>query len=94
MLKHFCTISLLFISLQAHAFNAAFFYGSPFPQELRIYDAVIIEADHADFTRVPDNLQKKLYAYTSLGEVGPDKPVPAAAKIARNPASSSVVLHS
>lgn len=96
MLKHFCTISLLFISLQAHAFNAAFFYGSPFPQELRIYDAVIIEADHADFTRVPDNLQKKLYAYTSLGEVGPDKPyarnVPAAAKIARNPAWSSDVM--
>ena len=93
---------LLFCSLQAyahdkaHAFNAAFFYGSPFPQELRIYDAVIVEADHADFTGVPDALQSRLYAYTSLGEVGPDKPyagsVPVAAKIARNPAWTSEVM--
>jgi hypothetical protein len=96
MTKSLCAILLLFASLPAHAFNAAFFYGSPFPQELRIYDAVIVEADHADFARVPDNLQNKLYAYTSLGEVGPDKPyarsVPAAAKIARNPAWTSDVM--
>lgn len=96
MTKRLCTIIFLFTSLQAHAFNAAFFYGSPFPQELRIYDAVIVEADHADFAHVPDNLQNKLYAYTSLGEVGPDKPyasnVPAAAKIARNPAWTSDVM--
>ena len=78
MIRHFiskqifillCTIILLG-SLQAHAYNAAFFYGSPFPQELRIYDAVIVEADHSDFSQVPDSLQNKLYAYTSLGEVG------------------------
>ena len=101
MLKLF-PIILLFCSLQAYAskealaFNAAFFYGSPFPQELRIYDAVIVEADHADFASVPNSLQAKLYAYTSLGEVGPDKPyagnVPATAKIAHNPAWTSEVM--
>jgi hypothetical protein len=101
MSKLFFT-GLLFFCIQLHtsnearAFNAAFFYGTPFPQELRIYDAVIIEADHSDFPFVPDNLQNKLYAYTSLGEVGPDKPyatqVPAAAKVARNPAWTSEVM--
>lgn len=101
MSKLFFTV-LLFFGIQIHAsnearaFNAAFFYGTPFPQELRIYDAVVVEADQADFPVVPDNLQAKLYAYTSLGEVGPDKPytaqVPAAAKIARNPAWASEVM--
>ncbi|WP_124951508.1 bifunctional glycoside hydrolase 114/ polysaccharide deacetylase family protein [Sulfuriferula thiophila] len=96
MIKHICTILLLISSLPAYAFNAAFFYGTPFPQELRIYDAVIVEADHTDFAKVPDTLQSKLYAYTSLGEVGPDKPyagqVPVAAKLARNPAWTSDVM--
>jgi len=98
MMKHLCVAFLLyaFSGSQVHAFNAAFFYGSPFPQELRIYDAVIVEADHADFATVRGDLQKKLYAYTSLGEVGPDKPyagiVPVAAKVARNPAWSSDVM--
>lgn len=96
MIKSLCAILLLFTSVQAHAFNAAFFYGSPFPQELRIYDAVIVEADHTDFALVPVSLQNKLYAYTSLGEVGPAKPyassVPATAKLARNPAWSSDVM--
>ncbi|MEQ1667287.1 MAG: endo alpha-1,4 polygalactosaminidase, partial [Sulfuriferula sp.] len=80
----------------AHAFNAAFFYGTPFIPELRIYDAIIVEPDQPDFASVPANLQNKLYAYTSLGEVGADKPyakdVPAAAKLTRNPAWSSDVM--
>ncbi|WP_413438931.1 bifunctional glycoside hydrolase 114/ polysaccharide deacetylase family protein [Sulfuriferula sp. GW1] len=96
MTKLLLPLWLLFFSLSAQAFNAAFFYGTPFPQELRIYDAVIVEADQADFAQVPGNLQNKLYAYTSLGEVGPDKPyagsVPAAAKMARNPAWASDVM--
>jgi polysaccharide biosynthesis protein PelA len=96
MIKLLCAILLLFSSLQAHAYNAAFFYGTPFPQELHIYDAVVVEPDHADFATVPANLQAKLYAYTSLGEAGPDKPyagsVPSAAKMARNPAWTSDVM--
>lgn len=96
MIKQLGILLFLCSSAQAHAFNAAFFYGSPFPQELRIYDAVIVEADHTDFGQVPDSLQNKLYAYTSLGEVGPDKPyasnIPEAAKVARNPAWVSDVM--
>lgn len=93
------TILLLLLAIcvsPAHAFNAAFFYGTPFIPELRIYDAVIVEPDQPDFASVPVNLQNKLYAYTSLGEVGADKPyakdVPAAAKLTRNPAWSSDVM--
>lgn len=98
MIKKFSALFFFSLaSLPVHAFNAAFFYGSPFPQELRIYDAVVVEADHADFPRVPENLQHKLYAYTSLGEVGPDKPyaglIPKPAKVARNPAWSSDVMN-
>lgn len=96
MYKILFTFTLL-ISLQAQAFNAAFFYGSPYPHELGIYDAVVIEADHADFATVPANLQEKLYAYTSLGEVGAEKPyassVPVEAKVTRNPAWSSDVMN-
>jgi polysaccharide biosynthesis protein PelA len=95
-MKHIFTLLLFSISFQAHAFNAAFFYGSPFPRELRIYDAVIVEADHVDFAVVPDSLKNKLYAYTSLGEVGPDKSyagnIPVAAKVSRNPAWTSDVM--
>ncbi|WP_157662680.1 bifunctional glycoside hydrolase 114/ polysaccharide deacetylase family protein [Sulfuriferula sp. AH1] len=96
MINRLSAILLLFFSLHAHAFNAAFFYGTPFPQELRIYDAIIVEPDHTDFAKVADDMQNKLYAYTSLGEVGPDKPyassIPATAKIARNPAWTSDVM--
>lgn len=96
MNKLIITLFLLFISQQANAYNAAFFYGSPLPPELLIYDAVVVEPDHTDFATVPDNLRDKLYAYASLGEVGPDKPytqkIPAAAKIARNPAWTSDVM--
>lgn len=95
MIKLFGSL-LLISSMPVQAFNAAFFYGSPFPPELRIYDAIIVEADHRDFVKVPDNLQAKLYAYTSLGEVGAEKPyantVPATAKLARNPVWSSDVM--
>jgi hypothetical protein len=95
-LKLLCALLLFFGSLQAYGFNAAFFYGSPFPQELHIYDAVIVEADHSDFPQVTGDLQNKLYAYTSLGEVGTDKPyasdVPIAAKTARNSAWKSDVM--
>ena len=88
---------MLLISLQAQAFNAAFFYGSPYPQELGIYDAVIVEADHADFATVPANLQKKLYAYTSLGEADEGKTytdrVPIETMVTRNPAWSSNVMN-
>lgn len=96
MYKILYTIVLLSLSHNADAFNAAFFYGSPFPQELRIYDAVIVEADHSDFANVPLKIQDKLYAYTSLGEVGPDKPytnnIPEAAKIERNAAWATDVM--
>jgi len=95
MIKLFLAI-LLFSSMPAHAYNATFFYGSPFPQELRIYDAIIVEADHTDFAIVPENMQNKLYAYTSLGEVGSDKvyanAVPVDAKLTRNPAWYSDVM--
>lgn len=87
---------IFFVSFPAHALNASFFYGSPFPPELRIYDAVIVEADQNDFLKVPASLQNKLYAYTSLGEVGAEKPyagkVPQAAKASRNPAWSTDVM--
>lgn len=91
---------LLFIlgisALPSYAYNAAFFYGTPFIPELHIYDAVIVEPNQPDFASVPSNLQNKLYAYTSLGEVGADKPyaknIPAAAKMTRNPVWSSDVM--
>lgn len=87
---------LLLISFKAQAFNAAFFYGSPFPQELHVYDAIVVEADHKDFRTVEGVIQAKLYAYTSLGEVGPEKPyanaVPSDAKLARNPAWKGVIM--
>ena len=89
-------LALCCLTIPAHSYNAAFFYGTPFIPELRIYDAIIVEPDQPDFASVPANLQNKLYAYTSLGEVGTDKPyaknVPATAKIARNPAWSSDVM--
>jgi hypothetical protein len=95
MIKIFGTL-LFFICLPAYAINAAFFYGSPFPPELRIYDAVIVEPDHNDFPKVPEPLQSKLYAYTSLGEVAADKSyasqIPQLAKVSRNPAWSTDVL--
>ena len=96
MLRRVCTILLLLISLKAQAFNAAFFYGTPFPQELHVYDAVVVEAGHKDFQKIEGRMQGKLYAYTSLGEVGPERPyanaVPSVAKLARNPAWKSTVL--
>ncbi len=89
-------IILLFFSAPAFAFNAAFFYGSPFPQELHIYDAIIVQPDQADFAQVPENLQTRLYAYTSLGEVSPDqiyaRAIPQAARIARNPVWKNDVM--
>ena len=89
-------LALCCLTIPAHSYNAAFFYGTPFIPELRIYDAIIVEPDQPDFASVPANLQNKLYAYTSLGEVGSDKPyaknVPATAKIARNPAWASDVM--
>ncbi len=89
-------LALYCLVFPVHAYNAAFFYGTPFIPELRIYDAIIVEPDQPDFASVPANLQNKLYAYTSLGEVGADKPyakdVPAAAKLTRNPAWSSDVM--
>ncbi|BBP00289.1 endo alpha-1,4 polygalactosaminidase [Sulfuriferula nivalis] len=97
MTKRLITIFLLYIAaFPAYAYNAAFFYGTPFIPELRIYDAVIVEPDQPDFANIPANLQNKLYAYTSLGEVGADKPyakaIPATAKMTRNSAWSSDVM--
>jgi polysaccharide biosynthesis protein PelA len=96
MLRAITCVLLVLASQQAQAFSAAFFYGSPFARELRIYDAVIVESDHADFKIVPESLKNKLYAYTSLGEVGPDKPyaphIPVAAIVARNSAWASTVM--
>jgi hypothetical protein len=93
----FFLVFLLWISpASALAFSAAFFYGTPFIPELRIYDAVVVEPDQPDFAKVPAHLRDKLYAYTSLGEVGAEKAAaklpPAAAKMTRNPAWSSDVM--
>ncbi|NOT18333.1 MAG: hypothetical protein HOP20_09755 [Sulfuriferula sp.] len=89
-------VLLMLWTLPAAAFNAAFFYGTPFIPELRIYDAIIVEPDQPDFVSVPASLQGKLYAYTSLGEVGADKPyaksTPNNAKMTRNTAWSSDVM--
>jgi hypothetical protein len=97
MTKRVIILLLLYLAtFPAYAYNAAFFYGTPFIPELRIYDAIIVEPDQPDFASVPANLQSKLYAYTSLGEVAADKPyaknVPTSAKMTRNPAWATDVM--
>ncbi len=86
----------MLFSVPASAFNAAFFYGAPFPRELHIYDAVIVQPAQPDFAHVPAAMQDRLYAYTSLGEVSQDQPyaadIPAAARIARNSAWKNDVM--
>lgn len=96
MTYRFGLIILLLLSTPAFAFNAAFFYGSPLPQELHIYDAIVVQPDQADFAQVSASLQHQLYAYASLGEASHDqsyfRDIPAAAKIARNSAWKNDVL--
>jgi hypothetical protein len=83
-----CGLLLWLYSLPSHAFNAAFFYGTPFPAELRIYDAIIVQGNQPDFAQVSGDMQSRLYAYTSLGEaennLQTDTDFPASAKIGHN----------
>ena len=77
--------------------TVAFYYGpQPLPDELRAFDAVVVEPDHAGVPATLQTAQTSLFAYVSMGELAPGrsyaKDVPASWLIADNPAWGSKVI--
>lgn len=78
--------------------SVALFYGANPPwNELRAFDVVVVDPDHAAVNPAAHaHADSSLFAYASLGEVHPSRPwfndVPPRWQLGRNPAWGSVVL--
>jgi uncharacterized protein (TIGR01370 family) len=77
--------------------SIAFFYAANPPlDELRAFDLVVVEPDHGHDPAAFRASGNELFAYVSVGETHPTRPyfadLPAAWKLATNPAWGSVVI--
>src|SRR3954469_7660360 len=90
---------LLWLSVCTHAAspNVAFFYGSNPPwDELKAFDVVVVEPDHAIGAAQYSSPETQVFAYVSVGEVERERPyakeLPAAWIPGANEAWNSVVI--
>lgn len=95
-LRLLLTWTLLLAAWPAHGLSVAFYYGREWLPELSAFDIAVVEPRHG-FS--PHSLRRpgfEPFAYVSVGELHADHPaleaLPAACRLAKNPAWNSVVL--
>lgn len=92
-----CAALLFAAGASAQPRSIAFHYGSSPPwDELKSFDLVVVEPDHAGDVRARTSARSQVFAYVAVGEVVPSrayaKEIPADWKIGENTAWGALVL--